>query len=420
LFSSDKKFNSGDFRLSIPFWESYTPVEFKFSEGNDDRAEGKQSGELQSLNNKTNSLTVRCDFPALMFETAQIQDLLNSVSPAQDKFENLLHSPRGALQQFYTGDVRLTCELVLLDLLRSVSDGWDTFFQNLNLPSVMETFLPEHIGLLEEYEQDVDTSNIISSTIRDFTGCFSFLTSSIGSKLKADLPDGSHRVLEHEVGKHPVENNTLEADYSTKNWDALVIEEEHLNDEIQNMAKDLIERSKRELSFFVANLNEKQANSAKRLTIVASVFLPLTLSASLMAMTTHPRALGDLWYDWVGLCLLTGTIVLVIFFLWKMAQRATNKYPLKSIQPFIPFIIEKISIPWGYLFLCIVTASFLAGMFDTKRVALDILKYGLPCVTALAFLWLAKKSFRYVWICFSNFFGVLFQYYRATHGGNES
>jgi hypothetical protein len=322
--------------------------------------------------------TVCCEFPALQFDTSQEQPLLDMLSPGQERFEELLLSTRSALKLSTGDDTQLTCQLILLDLMRSVSQCWGTFFQKLNLPAVMDAFLFEHdapVEVLEELEKDVDTSTIISSTIRDFTACSSFLISSIRPRLNMKLHKGKL-----EAGSQQ----------SKRDWDTLINEVKYLNQEIQHMAENLVGRSNRALSFFVANLSQNQADSARRLTIVASIFLPLTLSASLMAMTTHVRSLGDLWYDWVGLCVTTGTTILVIFSVWKHAEKATFRAPLIHIRPILLSIVDMVLVPWGYYLLLVVTASFLVGMFHTKRTALDVLKYGVAGVSGLAFLKMMK------------------------------
>jgi hypothetical protein len=334
--------------------------------------------------------TVCCEFPALQFDSTQDQSLLDILSPGQERFEELLLSTQSALKFSTGGDTQLTCQLILLDLMRSVLQCWDTFFQKLYLPDVMNSYLVEHgepVEVLEELEKDVDTSTIISSRIRDSAACSSFLISSIRPKLNMKLHKGKHEV---------------ESQHSKRDWDGLINEVKYLNQEIQHMAENLVGRSNRALSFFVANLSQNQADSARRLTVVASIFLPLTLSASLMAMTTHVRSLGDLWYDWVGLCVTTGTTILVIFSVWKHAEKATFRAPLKHIRPRLLRTVDMVSVPWGYYILLVVTASFLVGMFHTKRTALDVLKYGVAGIFALAFLKMMIPVLRIVWTCIAD------------------
>jgi hypothetical protein len=242
----------------------------------------------------------------------------------------------------------------------------------------MDAFLFMHdapVEVLEELEKDLDTSTIISSTIRDSAACSSFLISSIRPKLNMKLHKGKL---------------DAESQQSKRDWDTLINEVKYLNQELQHVAEDLVGRSNRELSFFVANLSQNQADSARRLTIVASIFLPLTLSASLMAMTTHVRSLGDLWYDWVGLCVTAGTTILVIFSVWKHVEKATFRAPLIHIRPILLSIVNMVLVSWGYYLLLVVMASFLAGMFHSKRTALDVLKYGVAGISALAFLKMMK------------------------------
>lgn len=342
----------------------------------------------------TDMFLVFCGFPALPMQTGSTQLALERLSPAQRNFEAILLSTHSALR-FSTGDPKLTCQLILLDLMRSTFSGWWAFFQKLSLSLEVELKLVESVGLLQEFENDVATSSAISTTIRDLVACLSFLIESIQTELEA----GSTKNEKHQ----------------SISWKSLAAEVKYLAQELLDMAKDLEDRSNRGLSSFVANLNQKQANSAKRLTIVASVFLPLTLSASLMAMTTHVNAIGDLWYDWIGLCLVTGTFVLVVYSIWKSVEKATSKRPLRSVRLFINSTIKGIFRPWGYMLLAVITASFLTGMFYAKRTALDVLKYGVVAVVVLAFLMVMRKVLQGIWgslgyaITFSQ---VCWNYYR--------
>jgi hypothetical protein len=374
LISDTKRFNRGVYGLSLPFWECLTAVKFALLD--DQRVEGKSTLLALCIYHVTDLFLVFCRFPTLPLLTDPTHFALERLSPAQRDFEAILLSTRSALR-FSTGDPKLTCRLILLDLMRSAFDGWWAFFQKLSLSLKGELKLAESVGLLQEFENDVAASSAISSTIRDFVACLYFLIESI----QAGLEVGSTKNEQHQ----------------SISWKSLAAEVKYLAQELLDMAKDLEDRSNRGLSSSVANLNQRQANSARRLTIVASIFLPLTLSASLMAMTTHVNAIGDLWYDWIGLCLVTGTFVLVVYSIWKSVEKATSKRPLRSMRVFIKLTIKEIFRPWGYMLLAVITASFLVGMFYAKRTALDVLKYGVVAVAALAFLMAMMKVLQGIW-----------------------
>ncbi|PMD36229.1 hypothetical protein L207DRAFT_104416 [Hyaloscypha variabilis F] len=202
--------------------------------------------------------------------------MLDKLSPTQKAFEEILLSTRSSLE-LATGNARLTRQLIVLDLMRSTLEGWETFLREFMVSSSKTKRNPPKSVRsmnLKELEDNVETSTSINSIIRDFAACLAFLIASI----EASLP------LQKE-------------DARAAKWKFLATEIEYLSQAVQDMAQDLADTSDRRLASFVAQFGQDQANSAKRLTIVASIFLPLTLSASLMAMTTRVRAIGDLWYD---------------------------------------------------------------------------------------------------------------------------
>ena len=232
---------------------------------------------------------------------------------------------------------------------------------------------PMGVMSLGKLEHDVELSTRINSMIRDFAACLEFLTASIEAKLEPTL---------------------AQKDYArATRWKFLTTEMKFLNQAVQDMARDLVETSDRRLASFVAQFGQDQANSTKRLTIVASIFLPLTLSASLMAMTTRVRAIGDLWYDWAGLCFVTGTIVFVVYSNWKIMERFVFKHQELSQWWVVSAVICAFPITWwASTFLAVITSSFVAGMFYTKETAVEILKYGIPAFIAYAILWLMWKN----------------------------
>ena len=64
-----------------------------------------------------------------------------------------------------------------------------------------------------------------------------------------------------------------------------------------------------------SKFQESQAASAKRLTLLAAVFLPLSLAAGMLGMNSRATNLGIIWYDFFALCSL---LSVVAFFSYKM------------------------------------------------------------------------------------------------------
>lgn len=58
---------------------------------------------------------------------------------------------------------------------------------------------------------------------------------------------------------------------------------------------------------------ERQADSVKRLTLLAAIFLPLSLASSLLSMGSRAKELGLLWYDYIGLCAVLFFVVITVY-----------------------------------------------------------------------------------------------------------
>jgi hypothetical protein len=317
------------------------------------------------------------NFPSLQVET----DSLTAESPnepiasiIQNTFEELMCSKNSAVR-FCNGDLEVTCKLVVLDLLRSSITLWEQFLSGFDYREDVSTSQGGH--QLQEFEKDVTTHESNFSAIRDFGSCLLFLIKSIEPRL------GFRRKNEYTETEKEKEMD----------WNGLVLEVETLHQALQDTATDLLGRSNRDLSFLLTNANNRQAKSAHNLTVVASIFLPLTLAATLLTMNVHVASIGDLWYDWVGLCLTIGFIVVTGVYLWQQATKSSTQRPWKYILLAIDVVWRNRwpALIWGFLQCTTVVASFVAGMFGTKQIAVSIITYGVSGLFAFAVIWLVVK-----------------------------
>lgn len=179
---------------------------------------------------------------------------------------------------------------------------WVEFFIGFgHLKDVPE---PDGSQSLQDHEKDTMEHDDNLAAIRDMTSCIKFLIQSI------------------EINR-PAEMLANDEPLRCK-WDVFKAELDASITAVKDKATDLLGQSNRNAEFYVANANERQANSARSLTLVASVFLPMTLAASLLTVTVPVAAIGRLWYDWIGLCLTIGFIVtmsLLFFHAVKTAVR---------------------------------------------------------------------------------------------------
>jgi len=279
----------------------------------------------------------------------------------QSCFETLLCSDRSSLSllQSSSGDTELTIKLTILDLLRSSMSLWDEFLRWL----LSVTSLQSRASLAVS-ETSLAQAMEFSALVHDLVSCVSFLTTSISK---------------NHVNLNPK---------FSMSWDRLSLELQTRKDVLQNLAQRLLDLVRPNFDFVIANLNQSQSASTKRLTIVASIFLPLSLASSLLAMTTPAAEIGRLWYDWVGLWLAIGFVATAGYLLWKWADLLISQ-PVNIHRLFIPVILGLFGelgsflFPWIVLLFAVFLTSYLVGMFDSLQSAPDALKYGSVAFAAL-------------------------------------
>ncbi|PMD31072.1 hypothetical protein L207DRAFT_641218 [Hyaloscypha variabilis F] len=69
----------------------------------------------------------------------------------------------------------------------------------------------------------------------------------------------------------------------------------------------------RRYKVYESSLNQKDSDSVKRLTILATVFFPLSLAASMLSMQTRFAKLDVLLYDFFGMGVLLGCLMFVVY-----------------------------------------------------------------------------------------------------------
>lgn len=133
-----------------------------------------------------------------------------------------------------------------------------------------------------------------------------------------------------------------------------------------------------------------EAQNVRLLSILASIFLPLSLASGLLSMQTRFSDLHYLLYDFFGVLVLLGTIVAVIlfalkFYLWwkrLSTQLDRNWMFRKSVRPIANFFFFCFLVfGWGLLI-----SSFLVGMIKDVGLGLTILGYGTTAAVGIGVL----------------------------------
>lgn len=279
--------------------------------------------------------------------------------PTEEAFVNLLLSDRSSLR-FCNGNPTTTSQLVALDFLRNTMAFWNDFFRAVEW---LSSRMPKPNATTEDFVQDSTISCTIKRAMGECYRCISFLIESITPALE---PTFSRR--QSGVG-------------GKADWDNLVLETYTCMEELQAAAGNVHKQSGDNFDFFVALMNERQAQGVKRLTVLTAIFLPLTLAASLLSMSKPASSLGWLWFDWAGLCLSVGFSAVVGYSVWRWLSELPTTMGLKSWKAFstVPGLrrLSTIVMTLVWILAAVTVAAFLAGVFGERRLATGVLRYGM-------------------------------------------
>ena len=287
------------------------------------------------------------------------------VTPAQSSFETLLQSDQSSLRllELIEGDSELAIKLIILDSFRASMVLWENFLRRLTTSMTVPD--PRLIGLLK-YEQDLAHAMEFSSAVRDLSSCVSFLTSSIA--------------LDHFMDKAR----------DTRRWDHLLLELRTLEAVLQNSVRQLLDIAKPKFDIAVAISTASQAINIERLTIIAIIFLPLSLASSLLAMTESVQDIGERWFDWLGLWLTMGSVVALVYMLWKSIDHLLVRPDVGNWLSDLLMALKRFFFPLLVPFFCVITIPFWTGMFDGLQTVPKTLKWGFIAfagLVALRLLW---------------------------------
>ncbi|CAM1505074.1 Fc.00g107110.m01.CDS01 [Cosmosporella sp. VM-42] len=159
--------------------------------------------------------------------------------------------------------------------------------------------------------------------------------------------------------------------------------------EIDGRLSRLIGSLEHDLKFLDLSRDVHQTNSVNRLTLLATIFLPLSLSAGVLSMQSRFRDLGSLLYDFIGTTvILVAIVVLLLGFLSLLAFFKDGESKLNRAIAFYRKNLHSVFVWIGTISLALLGAlvlcSFLVGMFKDVGLGLKILGYGFAAVAAIA------------------------------------
>lgn len=135
-----------------------------------------------------------------------------------------------------------------------------------------------------------------------------------------------------------------------------------------------------------AFLSVQQADSVSRLTLLAAVFLPLSLAAGVLSMQTRFLDLHLLLYDLVGVIFILGSLAAVIGWVSKYGPDFYDNFSIQiygwnayHFPKLFRTIKTTVLVVWWLAFL----ASFLVGMLKDVLLGLRILGYSAAGIVGL-------------------------------------
>lgn len=159
------------------------------------------------------------------------------------------------------------------------------------------------------------------------------------------------------------------------------------------MAILLQDRCNQRYDLFLKNLSIIDSISVKRLTILAALYLPLSLASSILSMSTRFKDLNLLLYDFVGVFCIATSFTILCFFVLRIYTKLSSADESQLRKKYSPWKIRWWSskadddeaeyamvLFFKYVFLfCVgamILASFIVGMVTHITLGLKFLGYG--------------------------------------------
>lgn len=214
-----------------------------------------------------------------------------SYLPLSTRFQNLLESEESAIALF-DGNMQLGAKLVSLDMLRATIECWYKFLTSIRKQSITSDFKPDSYQL----QHDVQHIREFAQIVRDIGEATEATLTAIAD-FHEIVPDRRRRyhIIIHETRWKLSAMKDVIKDVQSY-YDNLM----HFQDSAQSIG---------------------QASSLKRLTIFASVFLPISLASSLLSMNTRAATLGVLWYDFFGVSVVLGFIMYAVYQVFRKVAK---------------------------------------------------------------------------------------------------
>jgi hypothetical protein len=305
------------------------------------------------------------------------------------QFQHILGSLSSATLACPGSSARVLAMAVMLDFLRATLESWRPFVGGVFIS------LETRSGV-----EDVESRLRNGSQLRWLAKLPRNLQLAFHYTYNSMLP---HVMAVDASQKAKLEAIQMEFDYKiewiTNRMDGLV----------QDLEVDLMSKS--------ARSEQAQTESVKRLTILAAIFLPLSLSSSLLSMSSKITELGVLWYDYFAISVSMALLMVVAYAGmrgWQAdASQRHHRLPLPT-DSFVMRVNKHFHLFLGYLYDILlghiyeqglltllsyffglaVVASFWVGVVQEMSLGLKILGYATAGFAAcLIIVWLSRLFF---------------------------
>ena len=180
-----------------------------------------------------------------------------------------------------------------------------------------------------------------------------------------------------------------------------ILEAKSLSAQLVKISQDNMERYQHGWNAYREILNVRESQGVKRLTMLATVFLPLSLSSSILAMNTRFRDLDRLLFDFVGVFLILGSLALVFYVIIASGNKVLATLARNmSNQSRIPgFRFRRAGAICYAVSWILLTGAFVQSMFNKPVLAFSIIGIGFSLVGTLLTIAPLAISF---WTSFHN------------------
>lgn len=223
--------------------------------------------------------------------------------------------------------------------------------RELRVGSRRSKLLPQ---LLDEFATDANTFKELEVIAGDFISALESLLGTIKAGFK------------NETG-------------AAQEFNAIAADIRGLSSDLRRKAGEMPRLLDHHLKFLEVRRNMQESNNLWMLSVLASIFLPLSLASGILSMQTRLKDLHYLLYDFLGVVVLLLTLVGLVLLLVKASMMASERVATRGSRwSLFGKRAAKLGFTMAILSVwTVVLASFVVGMAENVRLGGFILGYGI-------------------------------------------